>query len=152
MFPSVPRLTVPCAWTLSRALRQKLRILVAVSVAAGTLAVPACALQAKPALHANAAVRDAQNSDAPVLLDAMTGELRRAFTALGKQGPNSADANKQVPPYFLSYSVADADMVSIRAQYGSLVDSSGNRARMADVQIRLGDPNLDNTHGSHRGS
>ena len=87
-----------------------------------------------------------------MLLDTMTGELHRAFTALGKQGTNSADANKQVPPYFLSYSVADADMVSIRAQYGSLVDSSGNRARMADVQIRLGDPNLDNTHGSHRGS
>jgi predicted Zn-dependent protease len=43
-------------------------------------------------------------------------------------------------------------MVSIRAQYGALVDSSANRARVADIQVRLGDPNLDNTHGSHRGS
>src|SRR5579863_10516776 len=83
----------------------------------------------------------------PVLLDAMTTELHRAFTSLGKAGDD-----KQVPPYFLSYSVGDADMVSIRAQYGALVDSSLNRARVADIQVRLGDPKLDNTHGSHRGS
>ena len=76
----------------------------------------------------------------------MADELNRAFAALGKGD------GKQVPPYFLSYSVADADMVSIRAQYGALVDSSANRARVADIQVRLGDPNLDNTHGSHRGS
>lgn len=82
----------------------------------------------------------------PVLLDAMTAELHRAFTALGKGD------GKQAPPYFLSYSVGDADMVSIRAQYGALVDSSSNRARVADIQVRLGDPKLDNTHGSHRSS
>ena len=57
-----------------------------------------------------------------------------------------------MPPYFLSYSVSDADLVSIRAQYGALVDSSSNRLRVADIQVRLGDPKLDNTHGSHRGS
>ena len=79
-------------------------------------------------------------------MDAMTAELQRAFTALGKGD------DKQGPPYFLSYSVADGDMVSIRAQYGALVDSSSNRARVADIQVRLGDPNLDNTHGTHRGS
>src|ERR1035437_3500247 len=44
----------------------------------------------------------------PVLLDAMTTELNRAFTSLGKQG----DA-KQLPPYFLSYSVSDASAVTI---------------------------------------
>jgi predicted Zn-dependent protease len=83
----------------------------------------------------------------PVLLDAMTGELHRAFTSLGKQGDD-----KQLPPYFLSYAVSDASFVSIRAQYGALVDSSVNRMRVADVQVRLGDPKLDNTHGNHRGS
>jgi predicted Zn-dependent protease len=77
----------------------------------------------------------------------MTTELRRGFAALGKQADD-----KQVPPYFLSYSVGDAEMLSIRAQYGALVDSSSNRARVVDVQVRLGDPKLDNTHGSHRGS
>ena len=77
----------------------------------------------------------------------MTSELHRAFSSLGKPGDD-----KRVPPYFLSYSVSDADMVSIRAQYGALVDSGTNHARVADIQVRLGGPNLDNTHGSHRGS
>jgi len=88
--------------------------------------------------------------DSPVLLDAMTSELQRAFTALGR--PDAAAKENQLPPYFLSYTVSDADMVSIRAQYGALVDSSANRERVADIQVRLGDPKLDNTHGTHRGS
>jgi len=83
----------------------------------------------------------------PVLLDTMTTELHRAFTSLGKQGDE-----KQLPPYFLSYSVSDADMVSVRAQFGALVESSANHIRVADVQVRLGDSSLDNTHGNHRGS
>ena len=77
----------------------------------------------------------------------MTTELHRAFTSLGKQG----DA-KQLPPYFLSYSVSDASFVSIGAQYGALVSSSSNHVREADVQVRIGDPKLDNTHGTHRSS
>jgi len=83
----------------------------------------------------------------PVLMDAMTTELHRAFTSLGKQGDE-----KQLPPYFLSYAVSDASYVAIRAQYGALVDSSANHMRVADVQVRLGEPKLDNTHGTHRGS
>jgi predicted Zn-dependent protease len=89
----------------------------------------------------------AQQQAVPVLLDAMTTELHRAFTSLGKQG----DA-KQLPPYFISYSVSEAGMVNIRAQYGALIDSSANRFRVADVQVRIGDAKLDNTHGAHRGS
>jgi len=85
------------------------------------------------------------------LMDAMTTELHRAFTSLGKQAPGKQD-DKQLPPYFLSYAVSDASAVSIRAQFGALVDSSANHERVADVQIRLGDPKLDNTHGTHRGS
>jgi predicted Zn-dependent protease len=42
--------------------------------------------------------------------------------------------------------------VAIRAQFGAVVDSSANRVRVADVQVRLGDPKLDNTHGNHRSS
>jgi predicted Zn-dependent protease len=88
----------------------------------------------------------------PVLLDAMTTELQRAFTSLGKQVPGNPDSEKQLPPYFLSYSVSDATGVSIRAQFGALVDSSQNHVRIADVQVRLGSPSLDNTHGDHRGT
>ena len=80
----------------------------------------------------------------------MTTELHRAFTSLGKQVPGKPDVDKQLPPYFLSYSVSDASGVSIRAQFGALVDSSANHVRVADVQVRLGGPKLDNTHGDHR--
>jgi TldD protein len=82
----------------------------------------------------------------------MTTELHRAYTSLGKQGPGNQEPDKLLPPYFLSYSVSDASMVSIRAQYGALVNSSTDRVRVADVQVRLGDPALDNTHGDHRGN
>ena len=90
-------------------------------------------------------------STPPVLLDAMTTELHRAFNTLGRQA-SADDVDKQVPPYFLSYSVADAASVSIRAQYGAVVDNSSGHVRIADVQIRLGSPALDNTHGKHRAS
>jgi predicted Zn-dependent protease len=100
-----------------------------------------CAPLAVSQTHASAGVAT------PVILDAMTTELHRAVTSLGKQGDD-----KQLPPYFLSYAVSDAESVSIRAQFGATVDSSANHVRVADVQIRLGDAKLDNTHGTHRGS
>jgi TldD protein len=87
----------------------------------------------------------AARAEQPVLLDAMTAELHRAFTSLG-------NGDKQLPPYFLSYSVSDANALLIRAQYGAIVGSSTNHIRVADVQVRLGSPSLDNTHGDHRGS
>jgi predicted Zn-dependent protease len=90
---------------------------------------------------------DPKSAGTPILLNAMTTELNRAFTSLGKQ-----ESGQQLPPYFLSYSVSDAGAVVIRAQAGALVDSSTNRVRIADVQLRIGDPKLDNTHGTHRAS
>ena len=86
----------------------------------------------------------------PVLLDAMTTELHRAFTSLGR-GDVAAKEN-QLPPYFLSYSVADADVVMMQAQYGAVVADNANHMRVADIQVRLGEAKLDNTHGQHRGS
>ena len=56
-------------------------------------------------VSSGASVKDAA-PDSSFLLDTMTGELQRAFTSLGKPGPNRKDADKQLPPYFLSYSVA----------------------------------------------
>jgi predicted Zn-dependent protease len=88
----------------------------------------------------------------PVLLDAMTTELHRAFTTLGRQVTGKQDSEKPLPPYFLSYTVRDTGSVTIRAQYGALIDSEANHARSADVQVRLGDAKLDNTHGNHRGT
>jgi TldD protein len=80
------------------------------------------------------------------LLDSMDGELHRAMSSLG--GTDSA----QPKPYFMSYSVSDANMISMGAQYGAIVSSNQSHRRMADIQIRLGSPAEDNTHGDHRNS
>lgn len=106
------------------------------------------------------------------LLDAMAAELTRAMTSLGKSpaaapsaavsasgagskpGADSA-AQKAAPdtplaPYFLSYSVDDATAVNITAEYGAIVATESNHARVADVIVRVGAPTLDNTHGERR--
>ncbi len=113
------------------------------------VSLPARAQQPKLSVHA--AAKDGV-AGAPVLLDAMTTELNRAFSSLAKPTAAGAEADKQLPPYFLSYSVNDSSFVTIRAEYGALADSSANRERVADVQVRIGDPKLDNTHGTHRAS
>ncbi len=90
-------------------------------------------------------------------MQAMETELHRAMAELGKAivpvaaptGPAATPAQK---PYYLSYSVADAEQVSISAQYGAITNSTTNHARTADVQVRLGSPALDNSHGTHRTS
>ena len=91
----------------------------------------------------------------PVVLQAMSTELNRAMTELGAPGASLATTKGTPPllkPYFLSYSVADAENVSISAQYGAIMSSSENHSRTADVQVRLGSAALDNTHGDHRTS
>ena len=109
------------------------------------LALPASAQQ--PAASRLHPANENPSAGTPALLDALATELHRAFTSLGKQGDS-----KQLPPYFLSYSVSDASEVDIRAQYGALVTSVASHVRQADVQVRIGDAKLDNTHGSHRGA
>ncbi len=101
----------------------------------------------------------------PVLIEAMESELHRAMGALGAAvvpvaqpvaaaagtKPNGG-SSEPVKPYFLSYQVADAETVNITAQFGAVTQSSSNHTRIADVQVRLGSPALDNTHGTHRTS
>ena len=97
-------------------------------------------------------------ASSPVLLQAMQTELTRAMANLGSAAvapAASANAKPPVPqpkPYFLSYSVADAESVNITAQYGAVTASNDSHTRTADVQIRLGTPAQDNTHGDHRTS
>ncbi len=112
----------------------------------------------------------ATNPPLPPLLQTMSGELMRAMNNLGKPrtwgktalqdvppkvaesaNGKSSDATL-VPPYFMSYTVNDSDSISIRAEYGALVDSTSASNRVLDVQIRIGDAKLDNTHDRHRGS
>jgi predicted Zn-dependent protease len=91
-----------------------------------------------------------------VLIDAMQAELGRAMSSLGTTPqPNAkpGDPSVQSPrPYFLSYAVSDSDQFSMAASFGALTSSNGSHRRFADVQVRIGSPAEDNTHGDHRNS
>jgi TldD protein len=75
------------------------------------------------------------------VLATMQAELNRAKNDLAKRDP---------APYFLSYTVYDQDRILIAASYGGLVSDSTERRRSADVTMRVGSPQLDNTHGQSR--
>ncbi len=106
-------------------------------------------------LASSSAIAADQKTDAaagdPVLMQAMQAELHRAMTELGST-PVANAKTPAIKPYFVSYAVADAETVSISAQYGAIVSSTGRHSRVADVQVRLGSPTLDNTHDTHRTS
>jgi TldD protein len=134
-------------------------------------AAPINAAGGDKAPHGKSAPAAASVAKDPVLMQAMEAELSRAMDSLGAAmtpvsappvaAPLAANAKPvasrkpaapQPKPYFLSYSVADAETVSISAQYGAVLNSNERRARTADVQVRLGSPALDNTHDTHRTS
>ena len=77
------------------------------------------------------------------VLATMQSELNRAKTDLAKSDP---------APYFVSYTVYDQDQVMIAASYGGLLTDATERRRSADVTMRVGTPQLDNTHGQSRAS
>jgi PmbA/TldA metallopeptidase C-terminal domain len=77
------------------------------------------------------------------VLTTMRTELNRAKTDLRKSDP---------APYFLSYTVYDQDQILIAAAYGGILSNSTSRRRTADVTMRVGTPQLDNTHGQSRSS
>src|SRR5438309_1892452 len=77
------------------------------------------------------------------VLKAMQSEIARATTELGKT---------EQPPYYLGYTVYDQDFVVLVGAYGSLLTNAAVQRRYADVNMRVGAPELDNTHGQSRPS
>ncbi|HVH70137.1 MAG TPA: metallopeptidase TldD-related protein, partial [Candidatus Dormibacteraeota bacterium] len=77
------------------------------------------------------------------VLKAMQTELSRAVVELGKT---------EQPPYYLSYTVYDQSFVALAGAYGSLLGDTSVQRRFADVTMRVGSPDLDNTHGQSRSS
>lgn len=71
------------------------------------------------------------------MLNAMQQELTRSFQNL-KKAP--------LPPYFLSYQLTDNRAVAVTASFGALTASSENTSRVLDLDLRVGDYSLDNTH------
>lgn len=80
---------------------------------------------------------------ADVVLETMQAELGRAAKELSKSDP---------APYFLSYTVYEEDAAFLVGAYGSLMNSVTAHRRQADVTMRVGAPELDNTHGVNRQS
>ncbi len=50
------------------------------------------------------------------------------------------------PAYYLAYELTDNHAYSLTAEYGVLIQSNESRTRNLDVDLRVGDPKLDNTH------
>jgi len=88
-----------------------------------------------------AAEQAAAGSGDPVLLNTMQQELDRAMASLGKADP---------APYFISYSVHEEFGTVIMASSGSLVANIRRHERNADISVRVGTRDLDNTHGENR--
>jgi TldD protein len=118
-----------------------------------TLCLPAAIVAPKALAQAASSPQNAAQQ--PPLMDAMATELHRALAELGTAPEPVASAKAKLPPqkpYYLSYSVADAESVTITSQYGAIMNSGESHERTADVQVRLGSPLLDNTHDTHRTS
>jgi TldD protein len=119
------------------ALRRSRRAAVALLAAFQLITLPCVPATTKDAS------RPAAGASMDPVLATMEKELNRATTDLGKSDPS---------PYYLSYTVYDQDQIVIAAAYGGLLTNMDNRRRSADVTMRVGTPQLDNTHGQSRGS
>jgi TldD protein len=128
--------------------RLGLGAVIVVGCLAGMAAVPVGAAHAADAVPKKAAAAEAGAGADVVLVGAMEAELHRAMGSLGSDAPGS----EQPKPYFVSYGVSDATGVSIAAQHGAITTANESHQRNLDVQVRIGTPEEDNTHGDHRTS
>ncbi len=71
-----------------------------------------------------------------IVLDAMEAELERSMAVLGEQ---------EIAPYFLSYEITEAQSFSVGGSFGALWASREATSRSLDIDVRVGDHELDNT-------
>src|SRR5579862_7969837 len=79
----------------------------------------------------------AQATPPPPVLTAMQDELTRSMESYSAADPSA---------YFLSYTVSDRELANVSGSNGALLSSSQDRARWLEVQTRVGDYKLDDTH------
>src|SRR5579863_10777282 len=82
-------------------------------------------------------VLSAQQAPVDSVVKAMRQELDRSMQDLKKT---------PVPPYFLSYELTDNRAINISAAFGTLISSSDQTTRVLDLDLRVGDYKLDNSH------
>jgi predicted Zn-dependent protease len=97
---------------------------------------PAAGILCSLILAAAFFVMRAQPASPPVLA-AMQAELARTQEKLKSQ---------PVPPYYVSYEIVENHGVAVSGEYGKIDGSSESRSRTLDVDLRVGDYDLDNTH------
>ncbi len=78
------------------------------------------------------------SADKDQTLKAMHDELERSRTRL-----TMPDSGK---PYFIQYRLVDYDMRTITASFGALVSSTTTHNRVMDVDVRMGDYQLDSSN------
>jgi TldD protein len=71
------------------------------------------------------------------LLEILGKELNREFADLNKQ---------EIPAYYLSYRVADQNVLDIAGSFGTIDRIQRNKSRTLTAQVRVGSSELDNFH------
>jgi TldD protein len=71
------------------------------------------------------------------VLEAMQEELAHSLEGLKTQ---------PAPPYFLGYGITEEHQAEVSGRFGTLYNSDESVARMLDLNLRVGDYALDNTH------
>src|SRR5215831_10371511 len=80
----------------------------------------------------------AQKSEPGPILQPLQQEMKRAFGVLREKGDPR--------PYFISYAVRENSSVDIEASLGALRSSGVDHSRLLDIDVRVGEYQLDNTH------
>jgi TldD protein len=79
----------------------------------------------------------AQSGPTDPVLNAMQRELARSMQNFQKA---------PVAPYFLSYQLTDNRAIGVFVSFGTLTSVSDQNTRVLDIDLRVGDYKLDNTH------
>jgi predicted Zn-dependent protease len=74
----------------------------------------------------------------PSVLKAISGEVDRGYKAYSTQVEN--------PLYYLSCSVVESGSYRLSAAWGGITDRKRETERLMDLNLRVGSPELDNTH------
>ncbi len=82
----------------------------------------------------------APEGEVPAALDILEEELGRNFARL-------QDEDVEVPAYYLAYDLVGLSQLWLEAQDGALIKRHIDSDRTLDVDVRVGSPELDNSHG-----
>ena len=81
----------------------------------------------------------AAHGEEDIVLTAMEQELTRSMKGFEERADPS--------PYFIGYQITDSRNGAVRASHGAIQRSTETHGRFLNVTVRVGDYQLDNTHG-----